>query len=199
MSTPVYPPIVLASSSPRRRQLLEMAELSFSILTLETDETFPSGLSPADAAKHVASSKASAVFHCDQFVAQHQHSLVLAADTMVVVDDEILGKPRDRDEAIHMISRLSGRQHRVITGVCLMGMHQLSIFSEETQVTFRIISQAEIDHYVDTYHPFDKAGAYAIQEWIGMIAISSIQGDYYNVVGLPVSRIMTELKRLFPG
>ena len=194
-----HPPLVLASSSPRRRQLLEMAEISFRVLTMETDESFPPGMDPADAARHVAMTKASVVFHSEAYAVHHQGALVLAADTMVVLDHEILGKPSDRQDAVHMISRLSGRQHRVITGVCLMGPVQASVFSEETVVTFRDLTKEEIGHYVDKYHPFDKAGAYAIQEWIGMIGITSIHGDYYNVVGLPVSRIVSELKRLFPG
>lgn len=194
-----HPPLVLASSSPRRRQLLEMAEISFKVQTMETDESFPPDMDPSNAARHVAMTKASAVFHSETFAAHHQGAIVLAADTMVVLDHEILGKPIDRREAVHMITRLSGRQHRVITGVCLMGSVQASVFSEETLVTFRHLSPEEISHYVDTYHPFDKAGAYAIQEWIGMIGITSILGDYYNVVGLPVSRILSELKRIFPG
>jgi septum formation protein len=199
MPTPSYPPLVLASSSPRRRQLLEMAEISFTVLTMHTDESFPSGMHSTEAARHVAMTKASAVFHSPQYALHHQGQMVLAADTMVVLDDEVLGKPGDRREAIHMISRLSGRQHQVITGVCLMGTAQTSVFSDQTEVCFRGLSEAEITHYVDTYHPYDKAGAYAIQEWIGMIGITAIHGDYYNVMGLPVNRIVAELKRLFPG
>jgi septum formation protein len=199
MTKAEFPEIVLASSSPRRRQLLEMSEISFSVLTMDTDENYPVGLNPAEAARYVARAKASAVFHSDSFILRHQHALVLAADTMVVLGDKVLGKPKDRAEAIQMISRLSGCNHKVITGVCLMGNHQTSLFSEETEVSFRVLSPEEITHYVDNYQPFDKAGAYAIQEWIGMIGITSIHGDYYNVVGLPVSRILTELKRLLPG
>jgi septum formation protein len=199
MTKAEFPEIVLASSSPRRRQLLEMSEISFSVLTMDTDENYPVGLNPAEAARYVARAKASAVFHSDSYIKMHQHALVLAADTMVVLGDEVLGKPKDRAEAIQMISRLSGCNHKVITGVCLMGNHQTSLFSEETEVSFRVLSPKEITHYVDNYQPFDKAGAYAIQEWIGMIGITSIHGDYYNVVGLPVSRILTELKRLLPG
>jgi septum formation protein len=191
--------IILASSSPRRRQLLEMAEIPFSVLTMDTDESFPAGLDPAHAAKYVARTKASAVYDSDPFHDRYRGAMVLAADTMVVLADEILGKPRDRLEAIQMISRLSGSTHRVITGVCLMGLEQVSTFSEETEVSFRALAEDEITHYVDTYRPYDKAGAYAIQEWIGIIGITSIHGDYYNVMGLPVSRIMTELKRLLPG
>ena len=198
MSMAEFPEIVLASSSPRRRQLLEMAEISFSVLTMDTDESFPVGIKPAEAARYVARAKASAVFHSEPYKSGHQDAIILAADTMVVLDEVILGKPKDRTEAIQMISRLSGCNHRVITGVCLMSEHQVSLFSEETEVSFRVLSPEEIAHYVDRYHPFDKAGAYAIQEWIGMIGITSIVGDYYNVMGLPVSRILTEIKRLLP-
>ena len=194
-----FPHILLASSSPRRRQLLELAEISFTVVKAETDESFPEGMSPRNAAIHVAEVKADAVFNNKHLYEQYPGSMVLAADTMVVLDDEILGKPLDKEHAISMITRLSGRQHQVITAVSLRSSDLSFAFCEETRVQFRILSPTEIKHYVDRYHPFDKAGSYAIQEWIGIIGITAIHGDYYNVMGLPVSRLMTELKRLFPG
>jgi septum formation protein len=194
-----FPHILLASSSPRRRQLLEWAEIPFTVVKSETDESFPVGISPDEAAIHVAKVKADAVYNNSHLFGQYPGSLVLAADTMVVLGDEILGKPLDREHAIDMITRLSGRQHRVITAVCLRSSDLSVAFCEETLVQFRTLSPTEITHYVGTYRPFDKAGSYAIQEWIGIIGITSIHGDYYNVMGLPVSRLVTELNRLFPG
>lgn len=194
-----FPHILLASSSPRRRQLLDMAEIPFTVVKAETDESFPVGITPDEAAIHVAEVKADAVFNNKHLYEQYSGSIVLAADTMVVLDDEILGKPLDHEHAFDMITRLSGRQHRVITAVCLRGTNLSFAFFEETRVQFRTLSSTEITHYVETYRPFDKAGSYAIQEWIGIIGITDIHGDYYNVMGLPVSRLVTELNRLFPG
>jgi septum formation protein len=185
--------IVLASASPRRKSLLEWAEIEFDILTRETDESFPLGMNPADTAIHIARGKAHATQEMDLFERYEQHIPVLAADTIVVLDGEIIGKPADRDEAIIILSKLSGKKHLVITGVVILMDEKEISFSDTTEVVFHPISFNDICYYVDNYKPFDKAGAYAIQEWIGVIGIKSINGDFYNVMGLPVSRVVSAL------
>jgi septum formation protein len=183
--------IILASGSSRRKQLLELAEISFEIIVSEIEETFPAELSTSQIAMHIAENKAIAVLkNLDNSEAQ----TIIAADTVVVLNDEILGKPLDRKEAIEILSKLSGKTHKVITGVCILSAEKKILFSEETEVEFHLLSQSQIEYYVDHYKPYDKAGAYAIQEWIGAIGIKSIKGDFYNVMGLPVSRVVGELK-----
>ena len=122
--------------------------------------------------------------------------VVLAADTIVVLENEIIGKPRDRDDALLILSKLSGRQHKVITGVVLLTAEVEKSFAETTMVKFHELTRQQIEFYVDSYKPYDKAGAYAIQEWIGVVGIQSVQGDFYNVMGLPVSRVVQALERL---
>ncbi|HSN08246.1 MAG TPA: Maf family protein [Hanamia sp.] len=183
--------IILASGSPRRKQLLELAEISFEIIVSDIEETFPSDLPASQIAMHIAENKAVAVLeNLDNSDAQ----TIIAADTVVVLDNEILGKPTDRKEAIAILSKLSGKTHKVITGVCILSATNKTIFAEETAVEFYSLSKKQIEYYVDNYKPYDKAGAYAIQEWIGAIGIKSIKGDFYNVMGLPVSRVVKELK-----
>lgn len=185
--------IVLASASPRRKLLLEWAELDFDILSRETDESFPPGTDPANAAIYIARGKAHATLEMDLYKRYEQQIPVLAADTIVVLDGEIIGKPANREEAINILSKLSGKKHLVITGVViLLGEKEIS-FSDTTEVVFHSISFNDICYYVDKYKPFDKAGAYAIQEWIGVVGIKSINGDFYNVMGLPVSRIVNAI------
>jgi septum formation protein len=185
--------IVLASGSPRRKTLLEWAEIEFDILSRETDESFPPGMNPADAAVYIARGKAHATQGMDLYKRYEQHIPVLAADTIVVLDGEIIGKPADREEAINILSKLSGKKHLVITGVVIL-MEEIEIsFSDTTEVVFHPISFNDICYYVDKYKPFDKAGAYAIQEWIGVVGIKSINGDFNNVMGLPVSRVVNAL------
>jgi septum formation protein len=182
-------PIVLASGSPRRKQLLEWAEISFEVLVSNTEEDFPPHLPIAEVPIHIARNKALAV--------QQQLStdrVVLAADTIVVLGDHILGKPVHREEAISMLLALQGSRHEVITGVVIRKAEKEYAFSDSTIVDFHSLSEAEIEHYVDRYKPFDKAGAYAIQEWIGVVGIRSVQGDFYNVMGLPVSRVVRALR-----
>lgn len=198
MSTFSARPFVLASSSARRRSLLELAECSYTVMVPDSDERFPEGLSPRDAAVHVARQKAAAVHQVRQDAGMDQHVIILAADTMVVLDDEILGKPVDRPDAIGMLHRLSGREHEVVTGVCMVIDDEYIAFHEISRVCFVPLTSAQIEHYVDAYAPYDKAGSYAIQEWIGLIGIRYIHGDYYNVMGLPICRILSELKRIFP-
>jgi septum formation protein len=180
--------IILASASPRRRQLLEWAEIPFDVVPSDTDELIPDGLLPSEVPVFLASQKAAIVKK-----KVDETKIILAADTIVLLDQQILGKPQDRADAIRMLSLLSGRIHQVVTGVVLTGKKKEIQFAETTLVRFHELTRAGIEHYVDHYHPFDKAGAYAIQEWIGVTGIHSIDGDFYNVMGLPVSRVLKEL------
>lgn len=176
--------IILASQSPRRKQLLEMAEIDFEIISEETDESFPAHLNIEDAAVHIALQKALAI------QIKHPDRKIIAADTVVVLDNQIIGKPKDQADAVATLTRLSGKTHQVITGVVILDNKNQIQFADKTLVTFHHISPEQIEYYVATYKPYDKAGAYAIQEWIGAIAISRIEGCFYNVMGLPVSRII---------
>lgn len=188
--------IILASASPRRKQLLELAEIPFEVIVSETDETYPENLSSSEIAIHIAQNKAIAV----QTDLNSQHNgkaqTIIAADTIVVLEDKIIGKPKDRKDAIQILSSLSGKMHKVITGVCILFENKKKCFAEETEVEFHLVSLPQIEYYVDHYKPYDKAGAYAIQEWIGAIGIKLIKGDFYNVMGLPVSRIYRELQNI---
>jgi septum formation protein len=183
--------IILASASPRRRQLLEWAEILFDTMPSDSDELVPDGLPVTEIPIFLARQKAVIV----RKMAGNDR-IILAADTMVVQDHQILGKPINRADAIRMLNILSGNLHEVITGVALTSPKKEILFSETTRVRFHSLSQAQIEHYVDHYKPYDKAGAYAIQEWIGVTGIHSIDGDFYNVMGLPVSRVLRELKKL---
>lgn len=182
-------PIILASQSPRRKQLLEWAEVPFEVLAKETAETYPAGLSTEEIPIWIARAKAAAVRS-----EVGEQLVVLAADTVVVIDGEIIGKPRDPADAVRMLSLLSGREHRVVTGVVMVQGGREQCFSETTEVNFHALSPEQIRFYVEKYKPYDKAGAYAIQEWIGVVGIKSIRGDFYNVMGLPVSRVVQLLK-----
>lgn len=180
--------IVLASQSPRRKQLLEWAEIPFDIIVRPTAETYPETLSIPEVPVHIARQKALIV----QSELSHEH-LVLAADTIVVLGSQVIGKPDDRQHAISILSSLSGQTHQVITGVVMRKGQREIAFSDITSVEFHPLSLSQIEFYVDKYQPYDKAGAYAIQEWIGVTGIKSIQGDFYNVMGLPVSRVVQTL------
>ncbi len=182
--------IILASQSSRRKQLLEWAEIPFEVCVVETDERFPPGLSPEEVAIYIARNKALAVQQ-----QREPHEIILAADTIVMLGDNIIGKPVHREDAVSILLALSGEKHRVITGVVIRRGEEEIAFSDSTEVEFHNISVKEIEFYVDKYKPYDKAGAYAIQEWIGVVGIKSIQGDFYNVMGLPVSRVVRELKK----
>lgn len=183
--------IILASQSPRRRQLLEWAEVDFEVVVSHADESFQPELSFEEAAIFIARNKATAVANT-----HGNERPILAADTIVVCSNEILGKPSGREEAIEFLNRLSGNTHQVITGVCLLANNTELTFADITTVSFHPLTSEQITFYVDKYQPFDKAGAYAIQEWIGVVGIKSIKGDFYNVMGLPVSRVMHALARL---
>ena len=183
--------IILASQSPRRKQLLEWAELPFEIVVKETDERFPPGLTPDEVAIYIARNKAIAVQEL-----RNGNEVILAADTIVVLGDNIIGKPVHREDAVSILLALSGSTHKVITGVVIRKGDQEIAFADTTEVEFHNISVTEIEFYVDKYKPYDKAGAYAIQEWIGVVGIKSINGDFYNVMGLPVSRVVRALKKI---
>jgi len=183
--------IILASQSPRRKQLLEWAEVPFQVVVKETDETFPPGLKPGATAIYIARKKAIAVQ-----AEINSNTIILAADTIVVLNERIIGKPKDREEAIDILSDLSGQKHVVITGVVIKKGEKEISFADSTDVQFHELRQEQIEFYVDKYRPYDKAGAYAIQEWIGVVGIKSVSGDFYNVMGLPVSRIVKELEKM---
>lgn len=179
--------IILASQSPRRKMLLEWAEIPIEIMVIPTDETFSMEIPIAEIPIHIAKQKLEAVREKVEGA-----RIILAADTIVVLKDEVLNKPAHKEEAIDMLTKLSGKEHQVITGVIVYDpvtnkQHQ---FAETTTVRFHELSAAQIQHYVESYQPYDKAGAYAIQEWIGVVGIAAITGDFYNVMGLPISRVV---------
>lgn len=184
--------MILASNSPRRRQLLAGLDIPFTVKVLPSiSEDYPDDMPAADVSEYLAVKKAEPY---KTVIAPDE--LVLTADTVVIVDDEVLGKPADGTEAKTMLRALSGRTHQVITGVCLTSKDFQHSFRVVTDVTFKILSDNEIDYYVEKYNPTDKAGAYGIQEWIGYIGVTRLEGSYFNVMGLPVQRIWDELARL---
>ena len=184
--------VVLASKSPRRAQLLKEVGVDFTIGTKSgVEEIFPRGLSHQEVAKYLSELKSSVY----QDEVTESNKLIITADTIVCLGDEVLGKPADRQDAIKMLQKLSGNKHSVITGVTLMNKNKKVTFAVDTKVYFKQLSNQEIEYYVDHYKPFDKAGAYGIQEWIGMTGIETIEGSYFNVVGLPVQKLYTELMK----
>jgi septum formation protein len=187
--------IILASGSPRRKMLLEWAEVNFKVMVSDIDETFSEELLPAEVAISIAKNKNAAIV--EQIKDKMLNSIVLSADTIVVLDQEIIGKPANREEAIAIIQKLSGKTHQVITAVNLRDAEKDICFYDTTEVVFNKLTSAQIIHYVDQYKPYDKAGAYAIQEWIGVVGIHAIYGDFYNVMGLPVSKVLKVLKEDF--
>jgi septum formation protein len=186
---------ILASQSPRRKTLLEWAELPFEIIVSAAEEDYPSTMPIAEVPVFIALNKANAVKEKIRNT-NRQDSCIIAADTVVVLDNQVIGKPLDQNEAMASLQKLSGRVHQVITGVVLLYNDQQITFSETTQVEFHTLTQEQIEFYVSKYKPYDKAGGYAIQEWIGVVGIKSIQGDFYNVMGLPVSKLMQKIKQL---
>lgn len=181
--------LILASHSPRRRQLLEGTGLEYTLAdAYECDERYPADTPATEVAPYLSGLKSRSY---PQQLADND--ILITADTTVVVGDRVLGKPADRDEAMAMLRLMSGREHTVVTGVTLRSAHATRTFKAETSVYFRQMSNEEIAYYVDTYRPCDKAGAYGIQEWIGYVAIERIEGSFYNVMGLPVQRLYTEL------
>jgi septum formation protein len=189
--------IILASGSPRRKMLMEWAELNFEIIVSDADESFPNDISPKDVALLIAKNKNTAVFEKLQSTQTTNNFLVISADTIVVLNGEIIGKPANREHAIDILQKLSGQKHEVITAVIMKNRLKEIAFADATQVTFHDLTPEQIVFYVDNYKPYDKAGAYAIQEWIGVIGIKSIEGDFYNVMGLPISRVVSLLNSSF--
>ena len=180
--------IILASKSPRRKYLLEESDLNFEVRVKEIDESYPSDLPVDQIAKYIAINKAEAA---REFLSDNE--IVLTADTTVIYENKLYEKPINRDDAIRMITDLEGSSHLVITGVCLLSLQKEVSFAETTEVYLEPMTKDEIEHYVDKYQPFDKAGAYGIQEWIGWTKIGKINGSYSNVMGLPLSRVYQEL------
>jgi septum formation protein len=188
-------PIILASQSPRRKMLLEWAEVPFQVIVQNTDESFPADLPKPEISMHIARNKALAVKHYVQnaFHGELARRTILAADTIVVLGEQVINKPTDRADAIRILKSLAGKQHQVITGVVILHGEEETAFADITEVAFHPLTEEQVIFYVDKYQPYDKAGAYAIQEWIGVVGIKSINGDFYNVMGLPVSRVVQAL------
>lgn len=183
--------LLLASNSPRRRELISLLDYEVEIVSpRDVDESYPDNLPVDDVPVYLSRLKADAYRELPV-----QGEVLVTADTVVILDNNILGKPHSRDEAIAMLQSLSGRSHRVVTGVTLMSTDKEVSFSSATNVEFDRLSRDEIESYVDKYKPFDKAGAYGIQEWIGCVAISSIEGCYYNVMGLPLHDLYRHLQK----
>ena len=182
--------IILASRSPRRQQLLKDLGLKFDVVIREYIETYPEGLSGEEIARYIAHQKA--VSFRNEI---SDNEIVIAADTIVWCNNKVLGKPVDLEDAIFILKEISGNTHEVITGVTIFSLSKELTFSDSTKVTFEALTEEEICYYVDEFKPYDKAGAYGIQEWIGLIACSHIDGSYFNVVGLPVQRLYKELQK----
>ena len=182
--------IILASNSPRRRELLAGLDISFEVKVIPgIDESYPEDLPAVEVPQYISKAKADAYLGMID-----NETMVITADTVVVLDDEILGKPVDDDDARRILHKLSGKTHQVITGVCLTSLDKQRVFAVTTGVTFKQFTEQEIDYYVSHYHPLDKAGAYGIQEWIGHIGVTALNGSYFNVMGLPVQRIYMEMQ-----
>lgn len=182
--------LVLGSKSPRRQQLLRDLGVNFEVRTKEVNEDYPSDLQSSAIAEYLAHKKAKAFLN-----ELKNDEVILTSDTVVWCNEQSLEKAKDELEATQMLTLLSGKKHQVITGVCLMSPSKVEVFHEVTHVTFRNLSEEDIHYYIQNFKPFDKAGAYGIQEWIGMAAITSIQGSYFNVVGLPTHRVVLELRK----
>lgn len=184
--------VILASNSPRRRELLSGLGINYEVKVLPgIDETYPDTLTGEEIPVYIAREKADAYRPT-----MERDELIITADTIVYTDGEVLGKPKDAQDARRMLHLLSGRSHQVITGVCITTRERQHSFACVTEVTFDRLTDEEINFYIDRYQPMDKAGAYGIQEWIGFVGVSGLQGSYFNVMGLPVQRLYQELKKL---
>lgn len=184
--------LVLASASPRRRELLCQIGAQVRIASSkEVDESYPENIAPEEVATYISAKKAHA--YADSI---ESGETLITADTVVICEGRVLGKPHNEHEAVEMLRQLSGRTHSVVTGVTIMNGERCRTFGVTTEVDFAPLSDSEIRYYVEKYRPLDKAGAYGIQEWIGYIGITGIRGDYYNVMGLPLQRLYAELKEL---
>ena len=184
--------VILASNSPRRKELLAGLGVDYEVRTLpDVDESYPDTLQGADIPLYIAKEKADAYRDMLQ-----PGELMITADTIVWLDGKVLGKPKDREDALCMLRAMSGRTHEVFTGVCITTTEWQRIFAAQTEVRFSKLSEEEITYYIDKFQPMDKAGAYGVQEWIGFIGVESISGSYYNIMGLPVQRLYKELIRI---
>lgn len=183
--------IVLGSGSPRRKELIEHLKLPYSIRVSDVDEVIPQGMSPHDVPVHLSELKSNHLA-----LSIDDDELIITADTIVIVDDEILGKPVDREDAYRMIKLMSGRTHQVVTGITVITANHKHSASDQSDVTFLPLSDEEIYWYIDNFHPMDKAGAYGIQDWIGSCKISHISGSYYNIMGLPMHKLYEMLREL---
>lgn len=181
-------PLILASSSPRRQYLMKEAGFTFTVEKPDVEETFPKEMPVDQVAKYLASKKA------EYFRPTIHNEIVVTADTVVILGKSIMNKPADRNEAIEMLTALSGKTHLVMTGVCILSKEKEESFDDTTEVTFQTLTREEIEFYVDQYKPYDKAGAYGAQDWIGMTAIQKITGSYFNVMGLPIHKVYQHLK-----
>lgn len=196
--------LILASNSPRRKELLAGLNIPYEVHVIKgIDESFPQDTPAKDVAEYIAQKKAAPykAWFTDnacipEGIEMTDNTVIVTADTVVVVDDTILGKPKDNADAFQMLKTVSGRKHQVYTGVCLLGKDKEKHFSVCTDVTFRELTDDEINYYIETFKPLDKAGAYGIQEWIGYIGVTRLEGSYFNVMGLPVQRIYDELMKL---
>jgi len=183
--------VILASNSPRRKELLSGLGIPFEVRTLsDIDESYPETLKGEDIPMFISGKKAEVYKRT-----MADDEMIITADTIVYDNGKVLGKPKDREEAVSMLKELSGHAHEVITGVSIVTMEKTVQFASTSKVYFAELTDEEIAYYVDTYQPFDKAGAYGIQEWIGYVAVTRIEGSYFNVMGLPIQRLYTELKK----
>ena len=181
--------IILGSKSPRRKEIMHQAGFEFEIRTKETEEYFPANIAVRQVPEYLAQLKAS-----DLLNTLSADELLICADTIVLLDGKIYGKPIDYEDAVNMLSSLSNNTHEVISGVCIMTTTNSVTFSDTTKVTFSKLNKTDIENYIQTFMPYDKAGSYAIQEWIGLIGIEQIRGNYYNIVGLPIHKIIEALR-----
>ena len=181
--------LILSSNSPRRKELLGKLDIDFEVRVKEVAEDYPPALQREQVAEYLANHKAQA------YQDELQDEIILTADTIVLLDNQVLNKPADAAEARRMLQALSGKVHEVITGVCLLSREKKDLFHDVTRVCFKELSEKEINYYVAQYHPYDKAGAYGAQEWMGMIAIDWIEGSYFNVMGLPVHKVYAHLQQ----
>jgi septum formation protein len=180
--------IVLGSQSPRRQELLRGLQVDFSVKVMDVDETYPSDIVGVDIPVFLAEKKADAYVIDDE-------TLLITADTIVWHEGQVLGKPRDKTDAKRMLKQLSGKTHEVITGVCICTTKKRRVFHVISEVCFASLTEKEIDYYLENFKPYDKAGSYGVQEWIGYVGVEHIEGSYFNVMGLPIQRVYNELKR----
>ena len=184
-------PLILASNSPRRQQLMRDAGFEFTVKVKDTEEDFPKTMPAVEVPAYLARKKAEA------FREELNHEIILTADTIVVIDNDILNKPKDASEASQMLRKLSGKQHQVITGVCVMTQENTETFIDVANVFFRELTDFEIEYYIKTCRPFDKAGAYGVQDFIGMVGIPRMEGSYFTVMGLPIHKVYEVLSKYF--